>query len=150
MAELLGKHIILCMCSFKDPDPELRIELVNWYKKIKSNHSDFDVVLFNIDTKSSKYKKKFLSSMPWLVCPVNSLHTASVVKQFYFRGIAKEMLVSFDEDGKICLLRAGCLLRSHGAEAFPFTGNLREHVFSEIEAAGLSCLSYDMLIPTNV
>ncbi|KAL6564858.1 hypothetical protein OROMI_016308 [Orobanche minor] len=135
LTELQGRNILL---YFAGPhDPELGIALFTWYYDIKAKDPDFEVVfvrqnLSRTPTEIDEIDEYLVPAMPWLVCPFVPDHSAFVEEKIFFRGGAGDTLVQFGKNGRISTLRVANLLNKDGPGNFPFVGNLRKDVITQL------------------
>uniref|UniRef100_A0A803M9C5 Uncharacterized protein n=1 Tax=Chenopodium quinoa TaxID=63459 RepID=A0A803M9C5_CHEQI len=109
-------------------DLSLYDELLNWYDEIKAKHPSFEVVFVRLESSSisntEMEDESVLSAiMPWLICPFDPDHSASVAKKIFTKEQTYNTLIQFGEDGRICTTQAQHPLRKQGPGDFPFGDN---------------------------
>ncbi|XP_021735278.1 probable nucleoredoxin 1 [Chenopodium quinoa] len=133
VAQLQGRYILIyldCLYDFKYYE-----NMLFWYYKMKELRFDFEVVFLrrvDDDDDISGIEVGFDDLvMPWLVCPFEFDHSASVNKKLFTQYESHDTLVQFGQNGQISAFPTLEDLPSFtfGTNDFPFTGfNLRDFV----------------------
>lgn len=93
VAELRGRNILLYLDYL-----DLYDELLTWYHEIKAKDPDFEVVFVRLDNRNTTEVEDDLvlsAPMPWLVCPFDPDHSASLQKNIFTKAWPYDALVEF-------------------------------------------------------
>uniref|UniRef100_A0A803LAD0 Uncharacterized protein n=2 Tax=Chenopodium quinoa TaxID=63459 RepID=A0A803LAD0_CHEQI len=139
VSELKGRNILLYLDYYLMDSFTLYHELLIWYNEIKANHPTFDVVFVRLQSMHTSTievedESELSAVMPWLICPFDPDHSASLAKKIFFKEHTRGTLIQFGEDGRICSTQVQDLLRNQGPDYFPFGDNLRQDVICELQS----------------
>ncbi|KAL6561289.1 hypothetical protein OROMI_016890 [Orobanche minor] len=137
VTELQGRNILVYL-DWIHP-LEMFDRVFSWYQEIKAKDPEFEVVFVCLNDGNTSGEEddnlvssEKVSAMPWLVCPFDPDHSAYVEKKIFTKAGVRNTLVEFRKDGRSCSFNAQQLLDANGPGAFPFNGNLRQEVISDL------------------
>ncbi|XP_021863907.1 probable nucleoredoxin 1 [Spinacia oleracea] len=106
--------------------------LVEKLRESRGTSTSFEVVFVRMKDYDEDTASTLSPLMPWLVCPFDVVHSTFVEKELFGeRGVSDtSTLVSFDKNGRLCLLFAQECLKT----AFPFADNLRKDVILHLQS----------------
>lgn len=130
---LKGKKIGLYFsAAWCGPCQRFTPQLVDIYNELSSNVG-FEVVFVSGDEDEDSFKDYF-SKMPWLAVPFTDSETRDRLDEvFKVRGIPN--LVMIDDEGKLVNENGVGVIRSYGADAYPFTPEKMKEIKEEEERA---------------
>ncbi|KAH0852217.1 hypothetical protein HID58_094155, partial [Brassica napus] len=130
---LKGKKIGLYFSAeWCGPCQRFTPQLVEIYNELSSKVG-FEVVFVSGDEDEDSFKDYF-SKMPWLAVPFTDSETRDRLDEvFKVRGIPN--LVMIDDEGKLVNENGVGVIRSYGADAYPFTPEKMKEIKEEEERA---------------
>lgn len=130
---LIGKKIGLYFsAAWCGPCQQFTPQLVEVYNELSSKVG-FEVVFVSGDEDEESFRSYF-SKMPWLAVPFTDSETRDRLDElFKVRGIPN--LVMVDDRGKLVNENGVGVIRSYGADAYPFTPEKMNEIKEEEERA---------------